>query len=231
MFAALFSCQGAILETPRLLYFVDAMCSWCYGFAPQMEMVRAHFEDRLEYLTFSGGLRPFTKEAMDPAFQAKLADTYARISEVSGQPFGHTPSMVPGFIYDTEPASRAIVTMRHLMPSADYSYMMTIQRAFYALGQDITREDVLAVMAAEFDVAEADFLTAFRSDAMREATLGDFKVAQNLGIDGFPTLLIHKETADGSPELIMVGKGYGPAADVIAHIEMALEQDAFPAIS
>lgn len=207
------------------------MCSWCYGFAPQMEIVRAHFEDRLEYLTFSGGLRPFTREPMDAGFQAKLSGIYARIAEVSGQPFGATPSMQPGFVYDTEPASRAIVTMRHLMPSADYSYMMTIQRAFYALGQDITREEVLAALAAEFDVTEADFLTAFRSQAMREAVLADFKVAQNLGIDGFPTLIIHREAADGAPELVMVGKGYGPAADVIAHIEMAIEQDTPPTAS
>ncbi len=31
------------LDRPRLLYFADTMCSWCYGFAPEMNKVLESF--------------------------------------------------------------------------------------------------------------------------------------------------------------------------------------------
>ena len=27
------------MQPPRLIYFADPMCSWCYGFAPEMAEV------------------------------------------------------------------------------------------------------------------------------------------------------------------------------------------------
>ena len=47
-----------------ILYFVDPMCSWCWGFAPVMEKVRAQIGDKAEIQVFVGGLRPFTEQAM-----------------------------------------------------------------------------------------------------------------------------------------------------------------------
>ena len=187
-----------------------------------MEAIRAHFQDRLAYLTFSGGLRPFTKEPMEDAFRLKLAGIYAQISAVSGQPFGETPSMEEGFIYDTEPASRAVVTMRHIASGEEYPYMLTIQRAFYAGGEDITQSAILARHAEGFGVTQAQFLQAFQSAEMAEATLADFRVAQQFEIDGFPTLLIHRQNGAGDNRLLMVGKGYAEASDIIERIEAAL---------
>ena len=33
------SCPGegeAVMDTPHLIYFADPMCSWCYGFGPEL---------------------------------------------------------------------------------------------------------------------------------------------------------------------------------------------------
>ena len=54
------------MERPRLLYFADTMCSWCYGFAPEMAEVLEAVGDRAELILFSGGLCPFQKEPMPP---------------------------------------------------------------------------------------------------------------------------------------------------------------------
>jgi putative protein-disulfide isomerase len=208
---------------PRLLCFLDAMCSWCYGFSPVMEKIAEHFGGRLEYFTFSGGLRPFNTEPMAPEMRAKLAQIYQRIGEVSGQPFTSTPrSMDPDFIYDTEPASRAIVTMRFLKPEQDYSYYLTIQQAFYAYGDDITQEEVLAAYAERFDVPQETFLEAFRSEKIREATMSDFRVAQKFGITGFPTLVLHRLDGQNPQAMLLVGQGYAPIEDMIERIEAAL---------
>jgi putative protein-disulfide isomerase len=214
--------QAMTQPTPRLLAFLDCMCSWCYGFSPVMEAIRGHFGNRLEYMLFTGGLRPFNAEPMAPAMREKLSATYQRIGEITGQPFVTTRLMDAAFIYNTEPASRAIVALRHLKPGEDYSYYLTIQRAFYARGEDITREEVLARYATEFELDEATFLDAFRSEAIKQATLGDFEVAKRFGIDGFPTLLLHRMDAKNPNALIMVGHGYASAADSVARIEEGL---------
>jgi putative protein-disulfide isomerase len=208
--------------TPRLLCFLDCMCSWCYGFTPVMEAIRTHFEGRLDYLLFTGGLRPYNTEPMAPEMREKLAATYEKIGTITGQSFVTTRLMDPAFIYDTEPASRAIVTMRHLAPAEDYSYYMTIQQAFYARGEDITREEVLAHYAAGFGLSEADFVASFRSEPIKQAVIGDFEVAKRFNIEGFPTLVLHRADGANPNTLILVGQGYAPAAEAIERIEAGL---------
>ncbi len=207
---------------PRLLCFFDAMCSWCYGFAPVMEKVAGHFGNRLEYLTFTGGLRPFNREPVSDEMRDKLLGVYKHIEEVTGQPFGGDLMLDQDFIYDTEPASRAIVTMRHAQPGYDYSYYLTIQKAFYERGEDITREDVLAGYASVFGVPTERFQELFHSEAIKQAVLNDFAVAKQFGIEGFPTLILHRMDGKNPNTLLLVGQGYAPAEDMIQRIEAGL---------
>lgn len=213
------------LDRPRLLYFADTMCSWCYGFAPEMNKVLESFRDELDMLTFSGGLRPFNTEPMKDELRQTLGATYARISQLTGQPFGACKSLDPGFIYDSEPASRAVVTMRHMAPGDDYPFMLAIQRAFYAEGEDITQPAVLARHAATFGIPEEVFLETFGSEGIRQATLADFQVAQQFGIDGFPTLILHRQRSTGDNALLMVSQGYAKAEDVVEQLRAALETE------
>lgn len=212
------------MDKPRLLYFADAMCSWCYGFAPEMARIKAHFDDSLDHLTFSGGLRPFNTEEMEAGFRDQLAGTYDRIENLTGQSFANPKSLTPGFIYDTEPASRAVVTMRHMKPGADYPYMLAIQQAFYQEGSDITDADVLAGFATLFGVDEAEFARNHASEAMKAATMQDFQIARQFNIDGFPTLIVHKREA-GENKLMLVAKGFDRADEIIDRIEAALSHD------
>jgi hypothetical protein len=48
----------------RLLYVMDPMCGWCYGFQPELEnfLVKYH-SVKLEWIM--GGLAPDTKQPMD----------------------------------------------------------------------------------------------------------------------------------------------------------------------
>jgi putative protein-disulfide isomerase len=208
---------------PRLLYFADTMCSWCYGFAPEMQLVLSTLGDQVELMLFSGGLRPFQKEAMPDDLRATLQSAYARISELTGLPFAPAWAERPDFVYDTEPASRAVVTVRNLAPGEEYAFMAAIQRAFYAGGEDITRTQVLADHAAAGGIDRAAFITAFESEAMRQETAGDFQVAQKFGIDGFPTIVLHRKSGAGEDELVLISQGFSRAQIVIDRVKAALE--------
>lgn len=212
------------LPRPRLLYFADTMCSWCYGFAPEMDAVLEKLGDKVDLLLFSGGLRPFNTEAVDDKLRGYLSETYPRIAQLSGQNFTTPRSLQPGFVYDSEPASRALVTLRHLSPGLEYPMMLALQKAFYDVGEDITKPEVLANHAEALGVERAVFEAAFASEDMKQATLGDFEVARRFEIDGFPSIIVHRLNAEGQDELILVSKGYAKAAEVLERIEMALAE-------
>jgi putative protein-disulfide isomerase len=202
---------------PRLIYFADTMCSWCYGFAPEMNRVVLAMGERVELILQSGGLRPFSTEVLTEAEKPRFRGYRERVAEASGQPFDWAFFDREGYVMDTEPASRAVVTIRTLNIGAAYAYMHAIQRAYFAVNEDIRQTDVLAAYAGQFDVDPAEFTEAFESDAMKQATLQDFALAQRFQVTGYPTLVLLKERG-----AYQVGHGYAKAEVVIANIERAL---------
>lgn len=194
----------------NLIYVVDPMCSWCYGFArPMDELLAAPGEFApLQLALVMGGLRPFTTEPITPERADKLAGHWHHVAEASGQPFAQAPHAAlhqPGFVYDTEPAARAVVTVRTHWPKVVWRYLKAVQHAFYAEGRNVVQPDVLADVAEGLGIARADFARAFASDEMREATKGDFAITQQWGIRGFPALI-----AEHDDHLHLVAQGFMP---------------------
>jgi putative protein-disulfide isomerase len=206
---------------PRLVYFADTMCSWCYGFAPVMNRVLLEMGESFDFVLQAGGLRPFHTEPLTEADKPRFRGYREQVQAASGQPFDWAFFDREGYVMDTEPASRAVVTMRALALPLAYPYMHAIQRAYFAANEDIRQSDVLARHAAAFDVAEADFLTHFASDEMKEATLQDFALARRFGVAGFPTLVLLKGTAG-----YMIAQGYMAAEEVTANLGRALAHEA-----
>lgn len=206
-----------IESRPRLLYFADTMCSWCYGFAPEMNRVLLALGERIDLVLQAGGLRPFHKEPLTEADKPRFRGYREQVEAASGQPFDWSFFDREGYVMDTEPASRAVVTMRALSIGSAYAYMHAIQRAYFAMNEDIRDPGLLAAYAGQFEVDPAAFREAFDSEAMKEATLADFALAQRFNVTGFPTLVLLKGRA-----AYQVGVGYAKAEAVIANIERAL---------
>ncbi len=171
----------------HLLYIADPLCSWCYGFGPELTRVLdSHPGSVLELVM--GGLRPFNREPMSGAFRDMLLGHWKHVSDASGLPFSGTNLQRDGWAYDTEPACRAVVTARAMDYPRAYEYLEAVQAAFYRDGRDATLAGELADVAVSCGFERAAFLGKFESDAMREQTLADFSAAQRLGVNGFPTL-------------------------------------------
>jgi putative protein-disulfide isomerase len=176
----------------KLICVVDPMCSWCYGFAASLDTLLAQRPTELNLTLVMGGLRPYTSAPLAASKADEILEHWRHVHEASGQPFAqapHTALHLPGFVYDTEPASRAIVTVRTRWPQRTWEYFKAVERAFYTDAHDVTQPSVLADVAQHEGLPRAEFDAAFDSDAMREATRADFAQAQAWGIRGFPTLL------------------------------------------
>jgi len=194
----------------NLIYVGDPMCSWCYGFAAPLDALLGDPQDAapLQLALVMGGLRPFTTEPITSERATELAGHWQHVAQASGQPFTPAPDSAmhqPGFVYDTEPASRATVTVRSLWPKLVWRFFKAVQHAFYAEGRNVTEPGVLADIAETLGIPRADFAKAFASQAMRDATLADFQQSQAWGVRGFPTLV-----AEHGDHLHLVGSGFMP---------------------
>jgi putative protein-disulfide isomerase len=74
------------------------------------------------------------------------------------------------FIYGTEPACRAVGTIRNLKAGTDYLYLSALQRAFYVSNRDLTQVHVLAEIVAAFKADRKSFLQQFDAPEIREET-------------------------------------------------------------
>lgn len=202
------------MAAPTLWYFADPMCSWCWGFAPVIDAIREHSRGRLKVALILGGLRPGTTVAMQAKERADILHHWHEVHAMTGQPFRFDDALAEGFVYDTEPASRAVVAMAQLDQEAVFPLFQAIQAAFYAEGRDVTQPRQLAELAASLGADKADFMAAFESAGAREKTRANFQMARRLGVRGFPTVVLQQ---DGRHQLL--NSGYRPWAELQPAIE------------
>jgi putative protein-disulfide isomerase len=177
--------------TKQLIYVGDPMCSWCWGFAPVKRRIEEQCEGRAEVSLVVGGLRPFTTEPQDDQRKTFLREHWQEIGDKTGQPFAFHLLDRDDFVYDTEPASRAAVVVRHLDGQAKaLDFFSELQRAFYADNADVTEAATLTALARDFGVDGDAFAEHLETEEMRQATIEDFQLARSLGVTGFPTVVV-----------------------------------------
>lgn len=175
----------------EIIYIGDPMCSWCWGFAPVLDALRHKYRDRFGFRVILGGLRPGPQaELLDGRLKEFLLTEWRHIHEVTGQPFDYSFLDRVGFKYDTDPACRAVVTMRQMKPAAELEFFERIQRAFYAENTDITNVTNYPPLIEPFGVDATDFVCRMTSEEIERETEADYAEARNLGVTGFPSVLI-----------------------------------------
>jgi putative protein-disulfide isomerase len=203
----------------ELIYVGDAMCSWCWGFAPAIDAVQSR--TGLAVQLVNGGLRPGdAAEPLSPAMGDFLLGCWTQVHKASGQPFDHEGlRKPPGWRYDTLLPACAVVTMRRLLPAKALDFYHRLQRAFYAEAIDITDPATWPALLHGFDVdADAFVVEATGSESRREAW-ADFAQTQRWGISGFPTLL-----ASNGSELAIVTRGWTPTEPLVDTVERWLAE-------
>lgn len=205
--------EEAPMVEPHLIYFADPMCSWCYGFSPVIDRVREAYGRALPIRVIMGGLRPGTDTPMTPKAKTDIAGHWHHVHEASGLPFDPAVLHREGFIYDTDPAARAVVVVRRQGEELALRYLAAAQRAFYAENRDVTSGEVLGDLAADFGLDRDAFLTDWGSETAKQETWRDYATAQRAGVTGFPTLV-------GGPNdqgvYGVVTRGYAPPEQVLA---------------
>jgi len=208
--------SGKEPRQPSFLYVADPMCSWCYGFGPELEVLRQ--ATGLPVMVITGGLRPGTEaEPLDAELKEFLRAHWLEVAEATGLPFQMQFFEREGFLYDTAPACQAVVTMRTVQADAAFPFLRALSHAFYAENVNLTAAGELERIASVF-VDPALFARTFSRPETRESTYQDFQfAATDLGVRGFPALFL--VTPAG---VFLVAHGYQKAATLLPIVERAL---------
>lgn len=204
------------MSAPLLWYFADPMCSWCWGFSPVISALRERYHDRVNIALVLGGLRRDTAP-LDASGRKAIFDHWQEVQALTGQPFRFEGALPAGFVYDSEPACRAVAVVGTLDPTQVFAMFNAVQSAFYAQRRDVTQPKVLADCAASLGVARDRFLEAFDSDAARVRIQAHFLHARRAGVHAFPTLILQQDE-----HLVPTSEGCQPFRAVRAAIEQHL---------
>ena len=196
----------------QLIYVADPMCSWCYGFSHEISKLIAS-EGSVQLQLVLGGLRPFNKQVMDDHLKAVIKEHWKEVAKESDVKFSDKTMAQRDFIYDTEPACRAVVAVRETTPEMSLNYMHALQKAFYAEGQDITKPAILADVAEEIGLDRKNFEVSLELQSIKDATADDFAMVKRWNITGFPTLLMKQ-----GRKLHVLTIGYSKYEDLISRL-------------
>lgn len=204
---------------PILWYFVDPMCSWCWGFTPVFDQVKNKYDDLVQTAFILGGLRPGGKDPVTQQFRDDIFHHWHEVQKKTGATFKFEGAMSDGFIYDTEIPSRAIVAVSEAAPDETFPFYKTVQGSFYRDNVDVTQVAELILLAEKHGVEATKFLEIFNSDDAKNKTHGHFQKAREFGVKGFPSLILQKDE-----RYHLITNGYRTFEDIQSELEPLLNK-------
>jgi putative protein-disulfide isomerase len=195
-------------QRDTLIYIGDPMCSWCYGFGPELDKIKAAFPNTpLEMVM--GGLRAGGTETM-MELKDFLHDHWMEVQQATGQQFNFSILDKKELHYDTEPACRAVMIAGQLDPQSKYSFFKAAQESFYFYNNMPGDEETYIHIAHTLGFDVEAFGTMYRSKESKAAIYNEFELSQKMGVTGFPSLVAK---IDG--KLYLVTNGYQKADKLI----------------
>lgn len=177
-------------QSPTLIYITNPMCAWCYGFTPVVRRLRALWHRRLDVQVLFGDLHAHTIEPISREDKAFLAGSWHRVQEQTYMPFDYRFFTKPKFIYNTEPACRALLCVRLLRPVLTLEVLRAFHSAFYADGLDLKETAVLVHLVGLFGIRENLFLALFESEEIMQQMEEEFSYIDSIGADTFPSVYV-----------------------------------------
>lgn len=168
----------------RLLYVADPMCSWCFGFAPTVEALRARLREEIRFEWVLGGLAPDSNDPMPAETRGYIQSAWREVEARSGVRFNWSYWDQCEPRRSTWPACRAVL----LAEDRAQELFDGIQRAYYQEAKDPSDLQTLEEVAVAHGIERADFHSRLNDPATRARLQEHFELRDRLGANSFPSL-------------------------------------------
>lgn len=187
----------------QLLYITDPMDPWSYGFTPEINRIKKEYREVLDFRIVYGGIRTQNEQVLDEPSKDDIAHQWHQVNARTGQEFNYALFQQDGFVYNSEPACRALVAVRQLEPEQEFAAFQALQEAFFLQTLDFTDPSKVAALLAELGIGEEKFLLAFGSEDAGEETRQDFAFVAQLGAKKYPSVYLQTDT-----QVHAISRGY-----------------------
>ncbi|MHA6247528.1 DsbA family protein [Pontibacter sp. CAU 1760] len=194
------------------------MCAWCYGFTPVVRRLRALWHGRLKVQVLFGDLHAHAQAAISQDDKNHLAGSWHRVQAETFLPFNYRFFTQRGFVYNTEPACRALLCVRLLRPVLVLEVLRAFHSAFYVDNLDLKDTTVLVRLVGMFGIRENLFLALFESEEIMQQVEDEFNYVEDIGATTFPSTYVQV-----GQDLQQIEHGYIPLDDLEQNLLSVLE--------
>ena len=210
-------------EKPVLVYVYDALCGWCYGFAPVMQQLAAAYREQLTFEVVSGGM--VTGGRIGPIGQVApyIKTAYRDVEQATGVTFGE------GFlrnildegtaVFSSLKPGAALTAYKTHHPDRVVAFAHRLQRAIYYDGIEPDNYDAYRPLATEAGLDADAFVALMQAPATLAATQAEFALSAELGVTGFPTVFVRT-----GEKWFVLAKGYTNFEILSARVQQAIVQ-------
>jgi len=172
-----------------VLYYVhDPMCSWCWGYRPTWEKLKAALPAEIPVINVLGGLAADDDQPMPPAMRQAIEGHWHHIQSLLGTRFNFEFWSHCQPRRDTYKACRAVVLAA--AQGLEEEMIKAIQQAYYLHAMNPSEPEVLTRLAGEIGMDQAAFETALVSRHTDNAFRRQRRLARRLGVRSYPSLVI-----------------------------------------
>ena len=204
----------------NIVFAGDPMCSWCYGFAKELQEALPRLPSARLKIRMAG-IWAGSQQALDETGKRFRLSHWDRVETAAGVPFNREAFLArQGFVYDTEYVARAFVAGQHLEPAVDaLGLFRCLQHAFYVKGLDTTKETVLSQVVAIELTSQGhshtvdQVLAAMRLPEVRATLREHFAQVRGWSLTSFPQLL-HM----GNDRTTVALAGFATAREIVASL-------------
>ena len=178
----------------KILYFYDALCGWCYGFSPVIEIVKLTYEDKFDFEIISGGLK-LGEEAGPIGVVAPYikAGAYKAVEQRCGVKFGDAfvngPLQEGTMILNSFQPAIALSIVKQQKPEKAFEFGSILHKAIYVDGLHPENVDGYGLYAEKIGLDGEEFINLMNDKLYQELAQEDFNLSKKYGITGFPTLV------------------------------------------
>ena len=203
----------------RLLYVMDPMCAWCYGFRPELE----NFLDKYpsaEVEWIMGGLAPDSTQPMDDELKQTIASYWYQIEQNTQVTFNHNYWQQNTPYRSTYSACRAVISAESLIEKSAQRMAKAIQSAYYQEAKNPSLEETLIDCASSIGLDKNEFAEVFESEQTEHQLQRHLGITRQFQIAGFPALIYIDEANQASPLTL----GFCKTADLEQRLNYIIEK-------